>query len=364
MPKGFTLAMNPWVYYAKHRKTDSWDETYLEQPHLSPKEEEQRSDVERDKYFILRNKIDGMPLVNYTSQYGMGCFEGLKAFPQKDGSIKLFRPDENAKRMARSMEGLMMPVYPENLFVKAVKTVVSRNVELGFTPIYNPEWEKEYYILGHSMYLRPFTWSEPGIGLNLSYHPWIVIITTNVGAYFMPGNSKAVTTDRIRATPKGTGWIKCNANYVMATLVKKNAIAKGYMEAIFLDAREQKYIEEGSSCNIFFRMKDDTLVTPALGDTILPGITRKSVLILAQNMGIKTEERKISIDEVFDNAKESFVTGTAAGISYIESITHKDKTIVFGDGKMMELTQTLLKTLKGIQYGAMEDKFNWLVEID
>jgi branched-chain amino acid aminotransferase len=363
MAKGFTLCVNPWVYLAKY--TDKkWEEKFIEKEHLTPDEEDRLSEKQSEELYIKRNSIDGLPLVNYTTQYGMGCFEGLKAFPQKDGNLKIFRPDENAKRMYNSMKGLMMPPYPEDMFVKAAVEVVSKNKKLGFVPKYNNDWEKDNFILGESVYIRPFSYSEPGIGLNLSYSPWVVIVTTCVGAYFPPGNAKAVTTDKIRATPGGTGWIKCDSNYVIPTLIKKAAIADGYMEAIFLDSVEQKYIEEGSSCNIFFYLKDGTLVTPSLTDTILPGITRRSVLTLAQDMGIKTEERKISIEEVMSEAKETFVTGTAAGISYIESITHKGKTVVFGDGKIMELTSSLLNTLKGIQYGAVEDKYGWMVNVD
>jgi branched-chain amino acid aminotransferase len=362
---GFTLAVNPWVYLAKYQiDQKNWEEALLEKPHLSPIEEERLSDTEKEKLMTQRNTIEGLPLVNYTTQYAMGCFEGLKALPQKDGRVKIFRPEENGIRMERSMEGLLMPGYPVAMFVQAVKHVVAKNKQLGFCPEYDPAWEKDDFILGLSMYIRPFSYSEPGIGINLSYAPWVVIVTTNVGAYFAPGNSKAVTTDKKRATPGGTGWIKCNSNYVIPTIVKKTAMAQGYMEAIFLDAIHNKYVEEGSSCNIFFLLKNGTLVTPALGDTILPGITRKSILKLAQELGVKTEERKIAIDEVLADAKEVFVTGTAAGISYIESITHQAKTAVFCNGKMGELTQKLLKTLKGIQYGAIEDKYGWMVDVE
>jgi len=135
------------------------------------------------------------------------------------------------------------------------------------------------------------------------------------------------------------------------------------MEAIFLDATEHQYIEEGSSCNIFFYLKNGTLVTPDLQDTILPGVTRKSVLTLAQDMGVKTEERKISIDEVLSEATESFVTGTAAGIAHFESITHKGKTATFSNGEMGEMTRSLLRQLKGIQYGAIEDRHGWMFDV-
>jgi branched-chain amino acid aminotransferase len=212
--------------------------------------------------------------------------------------------------------------------------------------------------------VRPFSYSEGAIGLGISKYPWVVIVTTHVGTYFSAECPSAVTTDMVRATPHGTGWIKCDANYVSATLAKKKAEAQGHMEAIFLDAREGKYIEEGSSCNIFFLLKNNTLVTPDLGDTILPGITRKSILTIAADLKIKTEERRISIEEAQTESKEVFVTGTAAGVSYIDSITHQGKTAVFNKGKMGETTRTLLVTLKGIQYGALPDKFGWMVDVD
>ena len=363
MAKGFTLSMCPWVYLAKYSKEDGWREEYQEKSHKSASEEAEMNPVELDQLMTERNSFPELPAVNYTTQYGFGCFEGLKALPQPDGSLLLFRPDENAARFARSMEGLKMPVYPEQWFVRSVSELVSRNMQLGFVPAYRTDWEKDDFAAGHSVYLRPFTYSEPAIGLGLSYEPWVVTIATPVGAYFRPGNATAVTTSRVRAVPGGTGWIKCNSNYVTAILAKKEAEAEGYMEAIFLDAEKHTFIEEGSSCNIFIYLKDGTLVTPELQDTILPGVTRKSVLTLAEDAGVKTEERRISIDEAMSDAKEVFVTGTAAGISYIESITHSGKTAAYCDRKMGDLTQTLLKTLKGIQYGAVEDTHGWMFPV-
>ncbi|MBT3275364.1 MAG: branched-chain-amino-acid transaminase, partial [Spirochaetales bacterium] len=316
-----------------------------------------------DTLLKSRNSMEGLPLVNVTTQYGFGCFEGLKALPQLDGSLKLFRPNQNASRFEKSMIGMKMPGFPEAMFVDAVKGVARKNKDIGFAPVYNGEWEKDRFVSGHSMYLRPFTYSEGAIGLGLSSEPWVIIASTLVGSYFRPGNSSAVTTSRVRAVPGGTGWIKCDANYVTPILAKKEAEEKGYMEAIFLDAREQKYIEEGSSCNIFFRLKNGNLVTPDLQDTILPGVTRKSVLVLASDLGVQTEERKISIDEVMSDAVEAFVTGTAAGITCIEAISHNGKTAEFAGGKSGELTMRLLENLKGIQYGALPDKHGWMVEV-
>jgi len=354
--------MYPWVYKAQYDGKGGWLESYDEKPHKSPAEEAALPDAELQSLLAQRNSFPELPLVNYTTQYGMGCFEGLKAFPQPDGSMKLFRPDRNGARMQKSMEGLQMPGYPQALFVEAAKTVVAKNAALGFRPEYESSWEKDLFQNASAVYLRPFSYSEPAIGLGLSHTPWVVVVGTPVSAYFAEGSSSAVTTDRVRATPKGTGWIKCDANYVIPTLAKKQAEAAGYMEVVFLDAKSQKYVEEGSSCNFFVLLKNGTLVTPELGDTILPGITRGSVLTLAQDLGIKTEERRLEVKEVLAKGAECFVTGTAAGISFIESLTHQNKTTVFSGGKMGEVTGRLLKTLKGIQYGAVPDTHSWMVQ--
>jgi branched-chain amino acid aminotransferase len=362
MAGGFTLKTYPWVYIAK-KGDHNWSDELLCNPYKTPAEEEAMSPEDLNEFLKKRNNFADLPIINFTTQYGMGCFEGLKAYPQKDGSLKIFRPDENASRFRKSMEGLMMPGFPEEMFLQGLKDFVKNNIEAGFCPIYNAEWEKDSYLSAHSIYIRPFSYSEPAIGLGLSKYPWVIMIATAVGSYFSGGSSKAVTTNKVRATENGTGWIKCDANYVIPTLAKKQAEAEGYMEAIFLDAKEHKYVEEGSSCNIFFYLKDGTLVTPELGDTILPGITRKSIIQLAKDDGVKVEERKISIDEAMDNAAEVFVTGTAAGLTHIGSITHNGRTAKFGDENIGNFAMNLLKTLKGIQYGAIEDKHNWMVTV-
>lgn len=368
MASSFSLSLYPWVYVSQFTTESGWRGDFTEQEHLTPAEEQALPEAERQALLVRRNWIAGLPLVNYTTQYGMGCFEGLKALPQKDGSLSIFRPDQNALRMNRSMAGLQMPAFPTDDFVDAVVGVVRRNRTLGFAPAYDPEWERNNFLTAGSVYIRPFSYSEPGIGLNLSKNPFFVVITTPVGSYFdLDAPSKAITTDKVRATPGGTGWIKCDANYVIPTLVKHDVMKQGYMEAIFLDAATQSFIEEGSSSNIFFLMGDGTLVTPALEDTILPGITRTSIMQLARDRGVTVVERKVSIAEVMEDAREAFVTGTAAGISYLESITHKGTERVFGTGaaarKMGELTRDLLMELKGIQYGAVEDRHGWMVPV-
>ncbi len=364
MPEGFTLSVYPWVYLARFTESGAWREEFQEKPHKRADEEERLSSDELGSLLAKRNSFPEMPLVNYTTQYGFGCFEGLKAFPQPDGGLKLFRPDQNGGRFARSMEGLRMPVFPEASFVKATIGLVRRNLDLGFAPKYDPGWEKDDFEAGHSVYLRPFTYSEPAIGLGLSHNPWVAMVATPVGSYFRPGNSKAITTDKVRAVPGGTGWIKCNANYVTPILAKKKAEAEGYMEAVFLDAGEKRYLEEGSSCNIFVYLRSNRLVTPDLGDTILPGITRDSVLAIAKDLGIPVEERRLSIEEAMSEGKEVFVTGTAAGIQSMESLTHRDKTAIYSrDGKPGEVSRLLQHALKGIQYGALPDTHHWLREV-
>jgi len=364
MAKGFTLAVLPWVYVGKYTHEEKWVGDFIEKPHKSPAEEAAMSEDERTRLQEQRNSFPELPLVNYTTQYGMGCFEGMKAFPQKDGSLKLFRPDQNAERLHNSMIGLKSPGFPVDMFLDAAKGVCKRNKQLGFAPDYDSSWEGDDFLSAESVYIRPFTYSEPAIGLGVSKHPWVIFAATQVGAYFKPGNHKGIVTDKIRAFRGGTGWIKCDANYVVPILAKKEAEAQGYMEAIFLDADNRTYLEEGSSSNIFVLLKNDILVTPELGDTILPGITRNTILQIAADLGVKTEERKISIQEAMENGKECFVSGTAAGLSFIESITYKDSTSVFNNGKMGELSEQLLLTLKGIQYGKLEDTHGWMLPIE
>ena len=364
MAAGFSLATYPWTYRAKWTPDKVWTEQYLENEHLSATAEAALSAEDRAALLARRNAAGELPLINYTTQYGLGCFEGLKAYPQADGSLKMFRPDQNGSRFEKSMKGLLMPGFPADSFVAASLEVVRRNAAIGFRPHWKEEWQADNFITAEAVYLRPFTLAEGGVGLNQSYFPWVIIAATPVGSYFDPeANSKALTTNMIRATPHGTGWIKCDANYVIPILAKKAAIAQGYMEAIFLDAKTQTYVEEGSSCYIFFLLKDGSLVTPAIEDRVLDGVNRRSVMVLARDMGVKVEERPITIFEAMDKGTECFVTGTAAGVSYIESVTHQGKTAIFNQGQMGELTTKLLAKLKGIQYGTEPDTYNWMVNI-
>jgi branched-chain amino acid aminotransferase len=360
----FALNSYPVIYRARYSRSGGWREEYLEKTHKTPEQEALLGDAEGAALANARNFFDDMPLVSYTTQYGLGCFEGLKALPQKGGGLAIFRPDRNAARFNRSMAGLYMPPFPEDLFVKTVVETVKRNAALGFSIPYKAEWEKDSFINADSIYLRPFTYSEGGIGVNTSKEPYVIVIASPVSAYFSAANADAVVTDRIRATPRGTGWIKAASNYVISALAKHEATDAGYIECIFLDAADRKYIEEGSSCNVFFYLKSGELVTPELGDTILPGITRSSIIELARDKGVKVTERKIAIDEAVADARECFVSGTAAGATPISSLTYKGKKTVFGGGKTGELTAELRDTLKGIQYGVLPDTKGWLVRIE
>ena len=363
MAAEFSLSIYPWVYLSKFHD-GSWDQRYIEKRHLTPAEEAALPVTEREQLYRERNEFPGLPLVNYTTQYAMACFEGLKAFPQPDGSLQLFRPRENGIRMQRSMEGLYMPGVPVDQFVAAARGVVARNQALGFAPAYDLAWEQNDFTAGHSVYVRPFSLAEGGIGVNLSQAPWFVVISTRVGSYFAAGDaSPTTTTRRVRANPGGTGWIKCSANYVTSALAKREAEMAGYIECIFLDAEHHRYVEEGSSCNLFFVLGDGRLVTPALGDTVLPGITRRTIIELARERGITVHERAVPIEEVLDDAVEAFGTGTAAGVTYFSSMQHDGTEKVFGDGTMGAMSHSFLRTLKGIQYGALEDRYGWMVPV-
>ncbi len=359
----FSVSVNPWVYYSKYME-DEWTGTWQMKPHQGAKTEEGLGPAELKSIVENRNSFPELPLINYTTQYGLGCFEGIKAYPQKDGSIKIFRPEKNAMRMQQSMEGLMMPGYPVEDFVAICREMCIRNQAEGFSPSYDPIWEKDNFLTASAIYLRPFSYSEAGIGVNISRNPWIVFAATTVGSYFNNmTTARGITVDSCRATPGGTGWMKCASNYVIPTLEREKASKNGYMEVIFLDAYTKTNVEEGSSCNLFALLKNGVLVTPELGDTILPGITRETVCVLAKEQGIQVEERALPVQEILSDAKEIFLTGTAAGVCHLSSITHKGKEHVFGDGSIGELTLSLQSQLKGIQYGLEKDPHGWMLPV-
>ncbi|WP_428770088.1 aminotransferase class IV [Treponema sp. HNW] len=355
----FALEMYPVIYMAHYNAASkSWEEQWITQDEIPYDELQKMNQSEREKILKARNDLS-LPAVSYTSQYGYGCFEGMKAFPQKNGGIAIFRPDKNGARFENSLKGLKCPVFPKEMYVNASLEFIRRNAALGYVPAYDAEWEKDSFANAKAVYMRPFMNSEGAIGVACAKEPSVIICATTVSAYFSMKGTRAVTTNRIRATPNGTGYIKCASNYVISALAKKEAEEAGFTEAVFLDSEHRSYIQEGSSCNIFFLLKNGTLVTPDLQDTVLPGITRASIIETARDKGIKVEERLISIDEALEYTAECFVTGTAAGITPVESITHKEKETVFNGGKPGKVSSELQAHLKGLQYGAVEDVHGW-----
>ncbi len=355
----------PFRYFAKYKSQDTdstWKEEVEELANLGT-EESQVSKERRAELAEERNYTGNFPMVNFSSQYGLSCFEGLKAYPQADGSFALFRPEKNAERFHTSMKALYMPPFPVEQFLTATKKLILLSRDKGFFPRYDAEWEKNHFSTALAMYIRPFTYPEGGLGLNISENPWVLMYISEVGNYLdIEEVPSLVTSEKIRATPHGTGAVKCSSNYVISILAKKDAKKAGFTEALFLDM-ERKHIEECSSCNVFFVLNDNTIVTPPLGDTILPGITRDSAITLARDAGHTVVERKISIEEVFDNTKECFASGTAVGVEHFGKLTHKGKLKTFGDGTVGPVATYLQTTLKRIQYGLQEDKHDWLIPV-
>ncbi len=359
---GFSFNPYPFRYSAKYKDNNNaavWEEHFTELPNKGS-EEHMVSEQEKLDLIHKRSEAGAFPLVNYSTQYALGCFEGLKAYPQEDGALALFRPDRNAKRFTASMQALYMPPFETHMFIDATRQLLSLSRSKGFFPQYDATWKDSHFSTATAVYIRPFTYPEGGIGLNISKYPWVIMYATEVGKYLDTRTQHSlIVSEKIRATPNGTGWIKCNSNYVISILAKQEAKNKGYTEPLFLDV-SRSYVEECASCNVFFVLNDNTIVTPELGDTILPGITRDSIICIAKDMGFVVDERKISIEEVMSNAKECFATGTAVGVEYFGTLHYNGTSVQFGDGTIGEISHILQSTLKKIQYGLLEDKHNWL----
>ena len=286
--------------------------------------------------------------------YGQGLFEGLKAYRANDGRILLFRPAMNAARLRNGCRRLSMPPVPEDIFLSAVHDVVSENAD--FIPPNNDG----------ALYIRPLVF---GSGAILAVAPapefTFLVFTSPVGPYFKGGLTPIrllVTQDFHRAAPKGTGGVKAIGNYAPGMLPSGHAKLKGYAEVVYLAAAEDRYIEEVGAAN-FFALFGDTLVTPALNGSILPGVTRDSVLQLAaERFGLQVEERDVSINEAL-GADELFCSGTAAVISPIGCISHEGEDHQFSGGEVGPRTRALYEALTAIQHGDASDEFGWVVEV-
>ena len=290
-------------------------------------------------------------------QYAQTCFEGLKAYTTEDGKIVCFRPDLNAARMKDSCERLEMPVFPEDRFVKAVEDVVRANA--AYVPPYGS---------GATLYLRPYMFgSNPVIGVKPANEYQFRIFATPVGPYFK-GGAKPITIrvcDFDRAAPHGTGHIKAGLNYAMSLYAIMDAHRQGFDENMYLDAATRTKVEETGGANFLFVTKDGTIVTPK-SDSILPSITRRSLMYVAEHiLGMKVEHREVLLDEVKDMA-ECGLCGTAAVISPVGKIVDHGKEICLPSGmdEMGPVTKKLYDALTGIQMGRMEAPEGWIKVIE
>lgn len=291
--------------------------------------------------------------------YGQEIFEGLKAYRGPDNQILLFRPMDNLNRMNNSALRMCMPRFPADSVLRAMKALVY--LDRDWVPANE----------GATLYLRPtMIATEPAIGLRASEEYIFFIIMSPVGAYYAEGFSPVriyVEDAFVRAVPGGVGDAKTGGNYAASLKAQNEAKKKGYAQVLWLDAVERKYVEEVGTSNIFFVIGDKLITSPLTG-SILPGITRDSVLQLARDMGIKTAERRLSIDEVFqahDNGslREAFGTGTAAVISPVGGLCYKERVISINSGKPGEMATTFFNELQAIQRGQREDRHNWLVRV-
>ncbi|NCB43131.1 MAG: branched-chain amino acid aminotransferase [Clostridia bacterium] len=292
--------------------------------------------------------------------YGMGIFEGLKAYRREDGKVQLFRPDENAKRMISSARRMCLPEVPEEDFLQAVKTLVS--IDSEWTPN-SP---------GTSLYVRPTLICDAG---DLSMHTLesakFFIILSPVGSYYKGDLTPVkimIEEEEARSVKGGTGFAKCGGNYAASFHATVKAEKKGYSQVLWLDGATKQYIEEVGSNNIMFKI-GDKIVTPSLEGTILAGITRKSCIDLFKKWGIEVEERKMPVSELLEdlekgNVKEVFGVGTAAVITPVSVLGYGGKDYEFNNGKVGETTRRLFDEIVGIQWGRRPDEFNWTVEIE
>ncbi len=294
-----------------------------------------------------------------TLHYGQAIFEGLKAFYNKQGKINIFRPQKYHERMNRSCTRLCIPQMDYDLFINSVLELIK--LEKAWVPQQR----------GYSLYIRPFIFATDSyIGVRVSETYRFMVILSPVGAYYKEGLNpvRLITSgEYVRAAKGGLGAAKTPANYAASLLPAHEAKEKGFTQVLWLDAAEHKYIEEVGTMNICF-MIDNELITPPLDGTILPGVTRDSVLTLARDWGMKLNERRITIDEVFtasknDKLNEVFGTGTAAVISPVGEMRHLDKAITVNGKKIGTVSQKLYDEVTGIQYGEKPDKFGWMLTL-
>ena len=298
-----------------------------------------------------------------TLHYGQMMFEGLKAYPNPEGGLNLFRPDMNAKRLNNTNARMCIPPMDEDLFIAAVKAIV--DVDKDWAP-HGP---------GTSLYIRPFILSpEVSFSVLPAKKYWFFIILTPVGAYYAGNETKLhgshilVEEEYIRAAVGGTGFAKCGGNYACGMIAATKAHERGCEEVLWLDAKEHKYVEEVGTSNAFFRI-NDTVVTPMLTGSILPGVTRDSTIQLLRKWGVEVQERRIELEEIFEaiengTLKEAWATGTACVISPIGVLNYEGKDHAINNEEVGDLSQKLYDTLYGMQTGKLPDEMGgWIVKM-
>jgi branched-chain amino acid aminotransferase len=291
--------------------------------------------------------------------YGQAVFEGMKAYRGDDGKIRLFRPTANFARLNRSDERMCIPHIDEDLALYALKELIK--VDEDWVPS----------APNTSLYIRPFVIAtEAALGVHPAMNYKFMIILSPVGPYYPTGLAPVdilVEDEYVRAVRGGIGFAKASANYAVSLKGQQKAIEKGYAQVLWLDGIERKYLEEVGTMNVFLVINDE-LITPELNGSILPGITRDSVITLGKSWGMNVVERKISLEEVRNaskdgSLKEAFGAGTAAVISPIKNFIEGEEVIPVGNGTTGPIAQKFYDNLTGMQYGRIKDTMNWVVEI-
>ena len=292
--------------------------------------------------------------------YAQEIFEGMKAYQYGDGELALFRPEENARRFNASARRMAMPEIPEELFIQSIRELVA--LDKAWVPG-NPDG---------ALYLRPFMFaSEAFLGVRPARQYTYCLIACAVGGYFKKG-AKAVkiwvSEDYVRAAPGGTGAAKTGGNYAASLVPQAEAIEQGCDQVVFLDAVERKWIEELGGMNLFFVMDDGSVITPPLTGTILPGITRASLIALMQAEGLTVREEEYSIDQWREDAQsgrlvETMACGTAAVVTAVGTVAGRDGEFHIGAGGTGQLTAKMRERLVGIQKGAVDDAHGWVMKL-
>ena len=290
-----------------------------------------------------------------TLHYAQETFEGMKAYRTAEGKIQLFRPEMNAKRMINSNARLCMPELPVDMFVEAVKALVK--VEEDWVPS-EPET---------SLYIRPFMFAtEAALGVHMASAYKFMIICCPVGAYYAEGINPVkilVEDELVRAVKGGTGFTKCGGNYAGSIIGQVKAEKYGCSQVLWLDGRERKYVEEVGAMNIMFKIDGEIYTAPIEG-TVLPGVTRDSIIHIVKDWGYKVNDTHLSVDDLMQAGRdgrleEVYGTGTAAVISPVGALVYKGEEITINNFQIGELTQKLYDYLTGIQWGKVEDKYGW-----